>query len=66
MDTEGGTTLWQRYMYMYIHVLMYMKITCIDVKIGEYVSTQTLVDHQWAGPSVIAHLAPDSMPDKAE
>ena len=30
------------------------------VQIGEYVSTQTLVNHQWAGPSVIAHLTPDS------
>ena len=27
---------------------------------GEYVSTQTLVIHQWAGPSVVAQLAPDS------
>ena len=30
---------------------------------GEYVSTQMLVIHHWAGPSVIAHLAPDSTPD---
>ena len=30
---------------------------------GEYVSTQTLVIHQWAGPSVVAQLAPDSTPD---
>ena len=33
--------------------------------IGQYVSTQTLVDPHWAGPSVVAHLAPDSTPDKA-
>ena len=32
---------------------------------GEYVSTQTLVIHRWAGPSVVAQLAPDSTPDKA-
>ena len=32
---------------------------------GEYVSTQTLVIHQWAGPSVVAQLAPDSTPDRA-
>ena len=36
------------------------------VMMGEYVSTQTLVIHQWAGPSVIAQLAPDSTPDRAE
>ena len=30
------------------------------VQIGEYVSIQTLVNHQWVGPSVIAHFAPDS------
>ena len=35
-------------------------------QMGEYVSTQTLVIHQWAGPSVVAQLAPDSMPDRAE
>ena len=35
-------------------------------KMGEYVSTQTLVIHHWVGPSVIAHLAPDSTPDRAE
>ena len=35
-------------------------------QMGEYVSTQTLVIHQWAGPAVIAHLAPDSTPDRAE
>ena len=29
----------------------------------QYVSTQMLVINHWAGPSVIAHLAPDSMPD---
>ena len=34
--------------------------------LGEYASTQTLVIHQWAGPSVIAQLAPDSTPDRAE
>ena len=33
---------------------------------GEYVSTQMLVIHQWAGPSVVAQLAPDSTPDRAE
>ena len=33
--------------------------------IEEYVSTQTLVIHQWAGPSVIAHLARDSTLDRA-
>ena len=36
------------------------------VRMGEYVSTQTLVIHQWAGPSVTAQLAPDSTPDRAE
>ena len=36
------------------------------VWMGEYISTQTLVIHHWAGPSVIAHLAPDSTPDRAE
>ena len=30
---------------------------------GEYLSTQTLVIHQWVGPPVVAQLAPDSMPD---
>ena len=35
-------------------------------QMGEYVSTQTLVINHWAGPSVIAHLAPDSTPDRAE
>ena len=36
-------------------------------QIGEYVhvSTLMLVNHHWAGPAVIAHLAPDSMPNKA-
>ena len=33
---------------------------------GRVRSTQTLVIHQWAGPSVIAKLAPDSTPDRAE
>ena len=33
---------------------------------GRVRSTQTLVIHQWARPSVIAKLAPDSMPDRAE
>ena len=33
---------------------------------GRVRSTQTLVIHQWAGPSVIAELAPDSTPDRAE
>ena len=33
---------------------------------GEYVSTLMLVDPHWAGPSVVAYLAPDSTPDKAE
>ena len=36
------------------------------VQMGEYVSTQMLVIHQWAGPSVVAQLAPDSTPDRAE
>ena len=38
------------------------------MKIGEYVhvSTQTLVNPHWAGPSVIVDLAPDSTPDKAK
>ena len=41
--------------------------TCAESgKMGEYVSTQTLVTHYWAGPSVIVHLAADAMPDKAE
>ena len=31
-----------------------------SVQMGEYVSTQMLIIHQWAGPSVIAQLAPDS------
>ena len=35
-------------------------------KMREYASTQTLVIHQWAGPSVVAQLAPDSTPDRAE
>ena len=26
---------------------------------GDYVSTQSLVIHQWAGPSITAHLTPD-------
>ena len=30
----------------------------------EYASTQTLVIHQWAGPSVVEQLAPDSTPDR--
>ena len=30
-----------------------------------HVSTQTLVNPHWVGPSVVAHLAPDSTPDKA-
>ena len=33
---------------------------------GRVRSIQTLVIHQWAGPSVIAKLAPDSTPDRAE
>ena len=33
---------------------------------GRVRSTQTLVIHQWAGPSVITKLAPDSTPDRAE
>ena len=33
---------------------------------GEYVSTQTLVIHQWAGPSVVAQHAPDSTPELNE
>ena len=33
---------------------------------GEYVSTQTLVIHQWEGPSVVAQLAPDSTPELNE
>ena len=33
---------------------------------GRVRSTQMLVIHQWAGPSVIAELAPDSTPDRAE
>ena len=33
---------------------------------GRVRSTQTLVIHQWAGLSVIAKLAPDSTPDRAE
>ena len=33
---------------------------------GRVRSTQTLVIHQWAGPSVIAKLPPDSTPDRAE
>ena len=36
------------------------------VEYGRVRSTQTLVIHQWAGPSVIAKLAPDSTPDRAE
>ena len=32
----------------------------------EYVSTQMLIIRHWAGPSVIAHLASDSTPDRAE
>ena len=36
------------------------------VRIGVYVSTQTLVNPHWAGPSVIAHLAPDSTPEISE
>ena len=36
------------------------------VQYGRVRSTQTLVIHQWAGPSVIAKLAPDSTPDRAE
>ena len=35
-------------------------------QMGEYVSTQTLVIHQWAEPSVALQLAPDSTPDRAE
>ena len=46
-----------------------MSVECreLESQIGEYVhvSTLTLVNHHWAGPSVIAHLAPDSMPNKA-
>ena len=30
------------------------------VLVREYASTQTLVIYQWAGPSVVAQLAPDS------
>ena len=37
-----------------------------DCQMGEYVSTQTLLIHPWAGPSVIAHLTPDSTPDRAD
>ena len=40
--------------------------SCVCVWMGEYVSTQTLVIHHWAGPSVIAHLAPNSTPDRTE
>ena len=42
------------------------EVTDYREEMGEYVSTQTLVIHHWAGPSVIAHLAPDSTPDRAE
>ena len=38
----------------------------VTVQMGEYVSTQTLVIHQWAGPSVVAQHAPNSTPDRAE
>ena len=44
-----------------MHTYMY----CV-IRMGEYVSTQTLVIHQWVGPSVIVQLAPDSTPDRAE
>ena len=49
----------------YIHSTKTISDTEIG-KMGEYASTQTLVIHQWAGPSVIAQLAPDSTPDRAE
>ena len=42
------------------------KVSAHVAKMREYASTQTLVIHQWAGPSVVAQLAPDSTPDRAE
>ena len=39
---------------------------CVYSEDGRVRSTQTLVINQWAGPSVIAKLAPDSTPDRAE
>ena len=44
----------------------YKHVIVTKAQMGEYVSTQTLVIHQWAGPSVVAQLAPDSTPDRAE
>ena len=47
----------------------YLLFTMVSMHLsinGRVRSTQTLVIHQWAGPSVIAELAPDSTPDRAE
>ena len=53
------------HVYVFATISMHVQCTCTCIN-GRVRSTQTLVIHQWAGPSVIAKLAPDSTPDRAE
>ena len=65
-----GTTLILGLVFMTKVRYNYMQHACgvswVRIPPVRHLSTQTLVIHQWAGPSVVAQLAPDSTPDRAE
>ena len=62
------TAAWDSEDYHTVNVsLIGSRIVAVPlVLMREYASAQTLVIHQWVGPSVVAQLAPDSTPDRAE
>ena len=68
--SSEATILWDlscidEHVELYNGTIMCSLLQCI-MEMSEYVSNQKLVIHQWAGPSVVAQLAPNSTPDRAE
>ena len=53
-------------LYSLLLLSFFLYLKSVPIYVIVHVGTQTLVIHQWAGPSVIAHLAPDSTPDRAD